>query len=78
MTLVKILFEKSGPENSEFWKRFLNAVNLVLKLGHNNKVRYKKRLPIGGTLLSPKIIHFICCKIIVLIKRGVDLSISMT
>ena len=57
MTLVKILFEKSGPENSEFWIRFLNAVNLVLKLGHNNKVRYKKRLPIGGTLLSPKIIH---------------------
>ena len=78
MTLVKILFEKSGPENSEFWKRFLNAVNLVLKLGHNNKVRYKKRLPIGGTLLSPKIIHFNCCKIIALIKRGVDLSISMT
>ena len=69
MAVAKILFEKSSPENSEFRKRFLNAVNSVRKLGHNNKVRYKKRLPIGGTLLSPKIIHFNYCKIIVIIKR---------
>ena len=58
MTLVKRLFEKSGPENSEYWKTFLNAVNLVLKLGHNNTVKYKKRLPIGGTLLLPKFYIF--------------------